>query len=52
MKKENQLNGPGSEGISRRDMLRMAAGMGAAGAGPVADMSLRWHGHWLQVLQR
>lgn len=32
MKKEIRLNKQGSEGISRRDMLRMASGVGAVGA--------------------
>jgi sugar phosphate isomerase/epimerase len=36
MKKEIQLTRPGGERVNRRDMLRMAAGMGAAGAAALA----------------
>jgi len=36
MKRKSQLNTPGGERISRRGMLRMAAGVGAAGAATLA----------------
>lgn len=36
MKRESQLNSPGGERISRRKMLQIATGMGAAGAAALA----------------